>query len=59
MDSGRSFAAFYFKGDRLFAVDGVNSPREFAMTRMLLTKGQSLDRRKLADSDLALKSAII
>jgi 3-phenylpropionate/trans-cinnamate dioxygenase ferredoxin reductase subunit len=55
----RSFAAFYFKGDRLLAVDAVNSPREFAMTRMLLTKGQSLNKVKLADTSLALKDMIL
>jgi len=55
----RSFAAFYFKGDRFLAVDAVNAPREFAMSRMILTKGQSLDREKVADETLALKDAII
>ncbi len=58
-DDGRSFAAFYFKGDKLLAVDAVNSPREFAMARMLLTKGKSLDKQKIADVELALKDAVI
>jgi 3-phenylpropionate/trans-cinnamate dioxygenase ferredoxin reductase subunit len=56
---GRSFAAFYFKGKRLLAVDAVNAPREFAITRMLLMKGQSLDKEKVADTGLAMKEAII
>jgi len=55
----RSFAAFYFKRDKLLAVDAVNAPREFAMTRMILTKGQTLDRNKVADINLTLKDAII
>lgn len=55
----RSFAAFYFKGMELLAVDAVNSPREFAMTRMLLMKGQSLDKQKIVDTSLAIKDAII
>jgi len=59
ISNGRSFAAFYFKGNKFLAVDAVNSPREFAMVRMLLTKGKSFDRAKLADSALALKDAII
>ena len=59
LDAGRSFAAFYFKGDKLLAVDAVNSPREFAMARMLLTKGKSLDKQKIADVELALKDAVI
>ena len=58
-DDGRSFAAFYFKGDKLLAVDAVNSPREFAMARMLLTKGKSLDKQKIANVALALKDAVI
>ncbi len=59
ISKGRSFAAFYFKGDRLLAVDAINAPREFAMARMLLTKGQTLDKYKIADTALAIKDAII
>ena len=39
-EQGRSFAAFYFKGDKFLAVDAVNSPREFALSRMVLTRGK-------------------
>jgi len=56
--SSRSFAAFYFNGNRLLAVDAVNAPREFMMARMALTKGQSLDKAILVDVDADLKSAI-
>lgn len=56
--NGRSFAAFYFKGDRLLAVDAVNAPREFAMSRMVLAKGKSLDKVKVADEGIALKDAM-
>ena len=56
---GRSFAAFYFKGETLLAVDAVNAPREFAMTRMLITKGRSLNKQKLADESLAIKAAML
>jgi 3-phenylpropionate/trans-cinnamate dioxygenase ferredoxin reductase subunit len=59
IDQGRSFAAFYFKGDKLLAVDAVNSPREFMMTKMVLTKGQALDKKLIADPEADLKSAII
>jgi len=58
-EGSRSFAAFYFKGDKLLAVDAVNSPREFAMTRMVLSKGKTLDKKKVADESLALKDAIL
>ncbi len=58
-EGSRSFAAFYFKGDKLLAVDAVNAPREFMMTRMALTKGQTLDKALLADTEADLKSAIV
>jgi len=58
-ETSRSFAAFYFKGDALLAVDAVNAPREFAMTRMVLSKGKTLDKQKVADESLALKDAIL
>ncbi len=57
--ASRSFSAFYFKGDKFLAVDAVNAPRDFAMSRMILTKGQSLNPQKVADETLALKDAII
>ena len=58
-EQGRSFAAFYFKGDQFLAVDAVNAPREFALSRMVLTKGQNLDKQKLGDVELSLKEAIL
>lgn len=58
IESSRSFAAFYFKGDKILAVDAVNSPREFMFTKMALTKGQSLNKAVLANPEANLKSAI-
>ena len=58
-ETSRSFAAFYFKGDALLAVDAVNSPRDFMFTKMVLTKGQSVDKAKLADVACDLKSTLI
>jgi 3-phenylpropionate/trans-cinnamate dioxygenase ferredoxin reductase subunit len=58
IQTGRSFAAFYFKGDRLLAVDAVNRPREFMMTKLVLTKGQTLDKAILDNDEADLKSAI-
>ena len=55
---GRSFAAFYFKGDKLLAVDAVNAPREFMMARMALSKGKTLDKAVIADPNSDLKSAM-
>jgi 3-phenylpropionate/trans-cinnamate dioxygenase ferredoxin reductase subunit len=56
---GRSFAAFYFKGDKLLAVDAVNAPREFAMARMVLTRGRTLDKLKVDDTNLPIKDSIL
>jgi len=58
-DGSRSFAAYYFKGDRLLAVDAVNAPRDFMTARMALSKGKTLDKPKLNGSDADLKAAVI
>ena len=54
----RNFAAFYFKGDKILAVDAVNSPREFMFTKMVLAKGQGIDKKILFNLEADLKSAI-
>ena len=59
IEGSRSFAAFYFKGDKILAVDAVNSPREFMFTKMALTRGQFLDKAVLADTNSDLKSAVL
>jgi len=41
IDTSRSFAAYYFKGDKFIAVDAVNAPRDFMFGKMSLTKGDS------------------
>jgi len=58
-DKGRGMAAFYFKGDQFLAVDAVNSPREFMVAKMALSKGKNLDAKILKDPDSDLKSAVI
>ena len=55
----RSFAAYYFEGDKLLAVDAVNAPRDFMMTRMALSKGKNLDKAVLRDPEAELKSAMV
>lgn len=59
IEGSRSFAAFYFKGAKVLAVDAVNSPREFMFTKMALMKGQALNKTILSDSQADLKTAII
>ncbi len=58
-ETSRSFAAFYFKGDQFIAVDAVNDPRAFMFSKMALTKGQNLDKTKLASLDNDLKSTVL
>ncbi|MDC0880003.1 FAD/NAD(P)-binding oxidoreductase [Hellea sp.] len=59
INKSQSFSAFYFKDNKLLAVDAVNSPREFMFTKMVLTKEQKLNKEILSDISLDLKSAII
>jgi 3-phenylpropionate/trans-cinnamate dioxygenase ferredoxin reductase subunit len=55
----RSFAAYYFKGDRFIAVDAVNAPRDFMFGKMSLTKGLTLDKGKLDDERISLKDTVV
>ena len=57
-DEGRSFAVFYFSGDRLLAVDAINRPAEFMLGKRLLTQGIDVDREKLADDSLSAKDLL-
>jgi len=59
IESSRSFAAYYFKGDKFIAVDAVNAPRDFMFGKMTLTKGQNLDKDKITDGSLNLKDCVI
>ena len=59
IDGSRSFAAYYFSGDKLLAVDAVNAPRDFMIARMALSKGKNLDKAILRNPDAEIKSAMI
>jgi len=56
-ESGRSFAAFYFREGRLLAVDAVNRPREFMIVRRALTEGRSADPAQLIDETVDIQHA--
>jgi 3-phenylpropionate/trans-cinnamate dioxygenase ferredoxin reductase component len=58
-EQGRSFAAFYFCGDRLLAVDAVNRPKEFMAVRRALIASQSADPAKLADETIEIQQAFL
>ncbi|MEE9272398.1 MAG: FAD-dependent oxidoreductase [Robiginitomaculum sp.] len=55
-DNGRSFAAFYFKEDRLLAVDAVNRPQEYMIGKRFIPVGKSIDKKALTDENVPLKS---
>lgn len=53
--AGRSFAAFYLRGDRLLALDAVNRPKDYMATRKALVNGPlPVDGDRLADESIAL-----
>jgi 3-phenylpropionate/trans-cinnamate dioxygenase ferredoxin reductase subunit len=51
----RKFSAFYLKQGKLIAVDALNSPAEFMLSKKLITNGVSPDIDRLADPDISLK----
>lgn len=59
-NEGRSFAAFYFKGDKLLAVDAVNRPGEYMVGKRLIPQTMSMDKlinkKALADETVPLKT---
>lgn len=52
----RSFAAFYMEGDRLIAVDAINRPREFMLSKKLIAQGARFDPEILADTSIEFKA---
>lgn len=54
----RSFAAFYYKGDRLIAVDAVNRPGEYLGAKMLIQTGRTLAPDVIADETRPMKELV-
>jgi 3-phenylpropionate/trans-cinnamate dioxygenase ferredoxin reductase subunit len=54
----RAFAAFYYKGDRMIAVDAINRPGEFLGAKMLIQKGKSIAPDVLADMSRPMKELV-
>lgn len=52
VETADSFSIFYLQKDKLLAADCVNRPKEFMLTRRLLTQGLSVDAVKLADEGI-------
>lgn len=58
-ETGRSFAAFYFQGDKLLAVDAINRPREFMLTRRALSENKTVDASRLEDESVVIQDLFI
>ena len=57
-ENRRSFAAFYLKSGRVIAVDAINKPQEFMVTKKLITRQQEIDKVKLADADAPVRELL-
>jgi len=54
----RAFAAFYYKGDRLIAVDAVNRPGEYLGAKMLIQTGRTVQPSVLEDMSRPMKEIV-
>jgi 3-phenylpropionate/trans-cinnamate dioxygenase ferredoxin reductase subunit len=54
----RAFAAFYYKGDKLIAVDAVNKPAEYLGAKMLIQTGRTLPPAVLEDTSRPMKELV-
>lgn len=54
----QGFAAFYFEGERLIAVDAVNRPAEFLGAKQLIQKGQTVAFDRLQDMSTPMKEIV-
>jgi 3-phenylpropionate/trans-cinnamate dioxygenase ferredoxin reductase component len=54
----RAFAAFYFKGARLIAVDAINRPAEFLGAKQLIQRAQTVAPAALEDMSTPMKEII-
>lgn len=54
----RAFAAFYYKGERLIAVDAVNKPGEFLGAKTLIQRKQTIAPADIADTSRPMKELV-
>lgn len=54
----KKFAIFYFSGDRLIAVDAVNSPTEFMLAKKVIIARGDIPRAALADLSTPIRDLI-
>lgn len=58
IENARSFAAFYLQDGRLLAVDAVNRPQEFMLSKRLISAKATPDPAKLADDSIPFKNLL-
>jgi 3-phenylpropionate/trans-cinnamate dioxygenase ferredoxin reductase component len=54
----RAFAAFYYKGEKLIAVDAINRPAEYLGAKMLIQTGRTLAPAVLEDTSRPMKELV-
>ena len=54
----RAFAAFYYKGDKLIAVDAVNRPTEYLGAKMLIQTNRTLPPSVIEDMSRPMKELV-
>ncbi len=54
----RAFAAFYYKGPRLIAVDAVNRPGEFLGAKSLIQSGRTVAPEIIVDTSRSMKELV-
>ncbi|MBY0563919.1 MAG: FAD-dependent oxidoreductase [Hyphomonadaceae bacterium] len=54
----RAFAVFYYKGEKLIAVDAINRPAEYLGAKMLIQTGRSLAPAEIADTSRPMKELV-
>jgi 3-phenylpropionate/trans-cinnamate dioxygenase ferredoxin reductase subunit len=57
--AARSFCAFYLQGTRLLAIDAINRPGDFMLTRRALAQPVVVEAEQLADEGVPLKEIFL
>ena len=57
-ESGRKFSVFYFRQDKMIAVDAINSPQEFMIGKQIISKRLKVDKIMLADSSVPIRDLL-
>lgn len=57
--ASRSFCAFYLQGNRLLAIDAINRPGDFMLTRRALAQSVVVDVEQLTDETVPLKELLV